>query len=224
MAYSEQRQGQGQDTGPTFAAGAALRLCKDNSSLDSLLKVILGQGLERAHRLWKMFAPITVYAIICERSIDRKLEAIMQEKGDACELVLDGRLIGEQSEEVNLAELLEIAKKEFEEGGQLLTVDEKKLEKEWPPLRLQLSVAAKIGRLKGLELLGAAPPPSACPNSKPPRCRLVPPKPKEKANSISPPLMCLRRSSTSKAKTSPCSPACRCSNSHEFSWIYSLFA
>ena len=50
--------------------------------------------------------------------------------------------------------LLEIAKKEFEEGGQLITVDEKKLEKEWPPLRSQLSVAAKGWRLKGLELLG----------------------------------------------------------------------
>jgi len=82
---------------------------------------------------------------------------MVQEKGDACELVLDGHLIGEQSEEVNLAELLEIAKKEFEEGAQLITVDEKKLEKEWPPLRSQLSVAAKSWRLKGLELLGAAP-------------------------------------------------------------------
>jgi len=27
--------------------------------------------------------PVTVYAIICERSIDRKLEAMVQEKGDA---------------------------------------------------------------------------------------------------------------------------------------------
>ena len=114
------------------------------------------QAINRVHRLNSRWN-VTVYAIICERSIDRKLEAMVQEKGDACELVLDGHLIGEQSEEVNLAELLEIAKKEFEEGGQLLTVDEKKLEKEWPPLRSQLSAAAKGWRLRGLELLGAAP-------------------------------------------------------------------
>jgi len=114
------------------------------------------QAINRVHRLNSRW-PVTVYAIICERSIDRKLEAMVQEKGDACELVLDGHLIGEQSEEVNLAELLEIAKKEFEEGSQFITVDEKKLEKEWPPLRSLLSIAAKGWRLKGLELLGTAP-------------------------------------------------------------------
>ena len=69
--------------------------------------------------------------------------------------MLDGHLIGEQSEEVNLAELLEIARKEFAEGGTLLTVDESELEKEWPPLRSQLSAAVRAWRLKGLELTAA---------------------------------------------------------------------
>jgi SNF2 family DNA or RNA helicase len=114
------------------------------------------QAINRVHRLNSRW-PVTVFAIICERSIDRKLEAMVQEKGDACELVLDGHLIGEQSEEVNLAELLEIAKKEFEEGGTLVTIDEKKLEKDWPPLRSQLSVASKGWRLKGLDLIGLSP-------------------------------------------------------------------
>ena len=109
------------------------------------------QAINRVHRLNSRW-PVTVYPILCERSIDRKLEAGIQEKGDAAELVLDGHLIGEQSEEVNLAELLEIARKEFAEGGTLVTVDESLLEKEWPPLRSQLSAAAQAWRLKGLEL------------------------------------------------------------------------
>jgi hypothetical protein len=45
---------------------------------------------------------------------DRRLESLVQEKSDAAELVLDGRLIGEPTEEVNLAELLTVAR-EFNE-------------------------------------------------------------------------------------------------------------
>ncbi len=73
------------------------------------------QAINRAHRINSVWN-VNVYPIICDRSIDRKLEAMIQEKGDASELVLDGRLIGEQSTEVNLAELLDIARKEFADG------------------------------------------------------------------------------------------------------------
>ncbi len=110
------------------------------------------QAINRAHRINSLWN-VNVYPIICDRSIDRKLEAMIQEKGDASELVLDGRLIGEQSSEVNLAELLEIAKKEFKDGN-IMTVDETELEKEWPGLRSELSVAARAWRHKGLELIG----------------------------------------------------------------------
>jgi hypothetical protein len=110
------------------------------------------QAINRAHRINSVWN-VSVYPIICDRSIDRKLEAMIQEKGDASELVLDGRLIGEQSSEVNLAELLEIAKKEFADGT-IITVDEKELEKEWPALRSELSVGARAWRHKGLELIG----------------------------------------------------------------------
>ena len=111
------------------------------------------QAINRVHRLNSRW-PVTVYPIICDRSIDRKLEAMIQEKGDAAELVLDGHLIGEQSMEVNLAELLDIARKEFENGSHAVTVDEEALEKEWTPLRSELSAAATGWRLKGLELIG----------------------------------------------------------------------
>ena len=49
------------------------------------------QAINRAHRINSLWN-VNVYPIICDRSIDRKLEAMIQEKGDASELVLDGRL------------------------------------------------------------------------------------------------------------------------------------
>ena len=66
---------------------------------------------------------------------------MIQEKGDASELVLDGRLIGEQSTEVNLAELLEIARREFNEKD--ATLDEGLLQAQWPKLRQRLDCAMR---------------------------------------------------------------------------------
>jgi len=114
------------------------------------------QAINRVHRLNSRW-PVKVWAIICERTIDRKLEGMLQEKGDACELVLDGHLQGEPSDEVNLAELLDIARKEFADGRDIVTIEETALEKEWPPLRTELNTAVKAWRLKGLELMGLDP-------------------------------------------------------------------
>jgi len=111
------------------------------------------QAINRVHRLNSRW-PVKVYPIICDRSVDRKLEAMIQEKGDAAELVLDGHLLGEQTEELNLAELLDIARKEFAAGGSVITVDETELEKEWTPLRGELNAAARQWRHQGLALLG----------------------------------------------------------------------
>lgn len=98
------------------------------------------QAINRVHRLNSRW-DVNIYPIICEGSIDRKLEALIQEKGDAAELVLDGKLMAEHSAEVNLAELLHTAREEF--AGKVV-VNEAELEKEWPALRLQLSGAAKL--------------------------------------------------------------------------------
>jgi hypothetical protein len=92
------------------------------------------QAINRAHRLNSPW-PVNVYPIICDGSIDRKLEAMTEEKGDAAELVLDGHLLGEHASEVNLGELLNVARKEFND---IATVDETELEKQWPPLRAEL--------------------------------------------------------------------------------------
>ncbi len=97
------------------------------------------QAINRVHRLNSLW-DVNVYPIICEGSIDRKLEAMIQEKGDAAELVLDGHLLGEHQSEVNLAELLHIAQKEFSHTRQH-TIDESSLEEDWPKLRLLLGRA-----------------------------------------------------------------------------------
>jgi hypothetical protein len=46
-------------------------------------------------------------------------------------------------------ELLDIARKEFADGKNIITIDENQLEKDWPPLRSQLNTAVKAGRVKG---------------------------------------------------------------------------
>jgi hypothetical protein len=52
--------------------------------------------------------------------------------------VLDGRLLGEHPAEVNLAELLHIAQREFKD---VKTMDEEDLEQDWPRLRVALGRA-----------------------------------------------------------------------------------
>jgi hypothetical protein len=94
------------------------------------------QALDRVHRM-NSVKPVNVYVVLCQGSIDRKLESLVQEKGDAAELVLDGRLIGERTEEINLAELLRVARREFNDKDNSL--DEALLQAEWPKLRDRLA-------------------------------------------------------------------------------------
>ena len=75
---------------------------------------------------------------ICAGSIDRKLESLIEEKANAAELVLDGKLLGENVEEVNLAELLQVAYDEFD---QTATIAEQELEQQWAALRARLADA-----------------------------------------------------------------------------------
>lgn len=99
------------------------------------------QAIKRFHRLTSR-TDVNVYSIICERSIDRKLEGMLQEKGDAAELVLDGHLLGENPTEVNLAELLQVAREDFSNNHDGF-VDERELIKQWPALRVQLANAMR---------------------------------------------------------------------------------
>ena len=95
------------------------------------------QFINRAHRMNSPW-PVNVWSVICDGSIDRKLEGGIHEKKDAAELVLDGHLLGETPAEVNLAELLHIAEREFKT---VKTLDEHDLEQGWPRLRAALGKA-----------------------------------------------------------------------------------
>ncbi len=98
------------------------------------------QALDRVHRL-NSVKPVNIYVVLCTGTIDRKLESLTDEKTNAAELVLDGRLIGERSEEINLAELLKVARREFNEKDN--TLDEALLQTEWPRLRDRLGGAMR---------------------------------------------------------------------------------
>ncbi|HEY6168959.1 MAG TPA: hypothetical protein VI454_13035, partial [Verrucomicrobiae bacterium] len=79
-----------------------------------------------------------------EGTIDRRLEELNHEKGDAAELVIDGRLLQEEQIEVSLADLLRSAEAEFDPASE--TIDEAALEHEWPALRTNLMLAASRWR------------------------------------------------------------------------------
>ena len=102
--------------------------------------------LQAIDRIWRLNSvkDVDVYPIICDGSIDKKLEANIQEKGDAAELVLDGQLLGEDPSEVNLAELFQIAARKFAKMKESGTLDEPELEKEWPATRSHLAQAMKL--------------------------------------------------------------------------------
>lgn len=74
----------------------------------------LSQCIDRCHRL-NSEKDLNFYAILCDGSMDRKMEQNLAEKGDTSDLVLDGHLPGESPQEMSLGELLRIAIKEFRE-------------------------------------------------------------------------------------------------------------
>jgi hypothetical protein len=114
------------------------------------------QALDRVHRM-NSVKPVNIYVVLCAGTIDRKLESLTDEKSDAAELVLDGRLIGERPDEINLAQLLNLAREEFNTQDQ--TVDESLLQRQWPDLRARLARAMAAWD-EGLPASFGAPPSS----------------------------------------------------------------
>src|SRR5262245_56118501 len=66
------------------------------------------QAINRIHRI-NSPKEVHVWSIICDGSIDRRLDELRRQKGDSQELVLDGRLYGVRESETSLAELLSTA-------------------------------------------------------------------------------------------------------------------
>jgi hypothetical protein len=98
------------------------------------------QALDRVHRM-NSEKPINVYVVFCDGTIDQRLESLTDEKADSAELILDGNLMGERAEEVNFAQLLQLAQTEFNAEDQ--TLDEGALLAEWPTLRNTLATAQR---------------------------------------------------------------------------------
>ena len=92
------------------------------------------QAINRVHRL-DSEKEVNVYTIIADGTIDRRLESLIEEKGNAASLVLDGELTAEVSREVDIMELLRVAKEEFNDDE---VIDEMDLEAKWPELKQKL--------------------------------------------------------------------------------------
>ena len=116
----------------------------------------LSQCIDRCHRLNSVKA-LNYHAILCDGSVDRKLEENLHEKADTSDLVLDGHLLGENPQEVNLADILRIAAAEFKPDSK--TVDEAVIEAEWPALRQRLRQAAEAWHSPGsvIETMASTP-------------------------------------------------------------------
>ena len=98
------------------------------------------QAINRAHRITSR-RDINLYVIICDQSADRVLEDNINEKTNSSELAIDGRLLGEATDERSIAELLRDAMRDFKSKQDC--PNEETLAKTWPALRAQLREAAR---------------------------------------------------------------------------------
>lgn len=95
------------------------------------------QAIGRCYRLDSV-KPLNIWSIICHGTVDQKLEAMIDEKNDAQELVIDGKLTTEESKEVSVPELLKMAEEDFRN---VRSVPEDKFEAEWPDMKRKLRKA-----------------------------------------------------------------------------------
>jgi superfamily II DNA or RNA helicase len=86
------------------------------------------QAVERVHRLTSR-KDVTIYVMVTKGTIDEKLTALWQEKGDSSDLALDGRLIEHEREEIDLGKLLNTAFEDFDPTAQ--TIDESEVRHRW---------------------------------------------------------------------------------------------
>jgi superfamily II DNA or RNA helicase len=106
------------------------------------------QAIDRVHRLTSR-KDVTIYLMITQNSIDERLAAIFQEKGDASDLALDGRLFEEDKKEVSLADLIRSATLDFDPHA--TTIPEESSATEWDTtLRCRLKSAFLFFRGSGV--------------------------------------------------------------------------
>jgi hypothetical protein len=98
------------------------------------------QAISRVHRLTSK-RDVNLYVIICDQSADRVLEDNINEKTNSSELAIDGRLLGESTEERSVPELLRDAMRDFQ--SQQDCPNEQTLMMTWPKLCKQLGRLAR---------------------------------------------------------------------------------
>ncbi|MGN6642667.1 MAG: hypothetical protein ACTHKU_06670, partial [Verrucomicrobiota bacterium] len=123
-----------------MAAGHSFSLCANGVHYS--YQWALDLTLQSDDRYYRINSPkdVNSYRTVCNGSIDLRMEAQAEEKSDAAELVLDGQLMQKHVEELNHAELLRIAWRDFSNKD---TIDERELIKAWPELRAGLAAAQK---------------------------------------------------------------------------------
>ena len=97
------------------------------------------QSEDRVHRLTSE-KPVNIYCMVTTNSIDERLASVYAEKADSSNLALDGRLFADQTDEINLGQLLSEAIRDFDPTAN--TIPEKAIEEEWEgSLKQKLRIA-----------------------------------------------------------------------------------
>ena len=92
---------------------------------------LMRQAIDRVHRI-NSPKPVNVYSVIVAGSIEVRMAAMLEEKGDASDIALDGAPGTFVTEEVRMSDLLKTATDAFTPAG---LVDETVAEQKWPALR-----------------------------------------------------------------------------------------
>jgi hypothetical protein len=95
------------------------------------LSFALDENEQFIHRVWRLNSreDVTIFPFVMTNTIDELMAADFSDKLDSAQLGLDGCLIEQQVEPINLTQLLEKAVKNFNPNAS--TIDEADMEREW---------------------------------------------------------------------------------------------
>ena len=116
----------------------------------------LDENEQFIHRVWRLNSreDVTIYTFTTQNTIDELMDADFGAKLDSAQLGLDGQLIEQVVEEVDLAKLLEKAVRNFDPLAP--TIDERDMEREWEDsLKHRLTAAEAAFRLHHRHKAGA---------------------------------------------------------------------
>ena len=116
----------------------------------------LDENEQFIHRVWRLNSreDVTIYTFTTRNTIDELMDADFGAKLDSAQLGLDGQLIEQVVEEVDLAKLLEKAVRNFDPTAP--TIDERDMEREWEDsLKHRLTAAEAAFRLHHRHKAGA---------------------------------------------------------------------